>query len=167
MGEANAGPYLGGGPDTRQHHELVQWVAVRLGSGERFEALLAPRQPLTTSPMKYGRIDEQALRAGLSLDAFAAAWRSFSREDDVLCAWGPYAVGLFEKEGFTLPARRVDLRKVAGDYLKRTPGSTDGLVQQLGLAAQPEGMGRAGERLGQIVALTQWLRGLALPAPPV
>ncbi len=164
MGEANAGPYDGGGADAREHHELVQWVALRVGSGERFEALLAPRRPLTTSPMKYGQLDEQALRAGLSLEAFATAWRAFVREDDVLCAWGGYAVGLFEKEGFALPERRIDIRKVAGDYLKRRPGSTEVLVAQLALAVQREGIGRAGERLGRLAALTQWLRGFATGA---
>ena len=81
----------------------------------------------------------------------------------MLCAWGQYAVGLFEKEGFPLPARRVDVRKVSGDYLKRTPGSAETLVAELGLSFQPEGIGRAGERLGRLHALTEWLRVLALP----
>jgi DTW domain-containing protein len=167
MGEANAGRYVGGGKEAHAQHELVYWTAVRLCDGTRFEALLAPRRELTTSPTKYGLLDEQALRNGLSLSEFAAAWRAFLRDDDVLCAWGQYAIGLFEKEGFVLPARRIDLRKVCGDFLKRRPGSTEALMETLELTSQPEGMGRAGERLGRLLALTRMLQARAAPVQPL
>lgn len=66
-GESNGGrndPRLG---QPQQPHELVYWTALRLADGAHFEAMIAPRLPLTTSPMKYGRLDEAALRAGGSV----------------------------------------------------------------------------------------------------
>jgi DTW domain-containing protein YfiP len=163
-GEANAGPYDPRTREPQQLHELVYWTAYRLSDCARFEALIAPRRPLTASPMKYGRIDEAELRNAGTVAELEAGWRAFVRTDDVICVWGQYALELLRAEGVTVPERSVDIRKVMGDYLHRRPGCPASLVTELGLSWQPHGQGRAGDRLGMLAALTSWLGQKAVPA---
>jgi hypothetical protein len=160
-GESNAWAHdraLGRPPHP---HELVHWVAAR--NGQRLEELIAPRKPLSRSPMVHARLPEEAVRGGTSLAALRERWAAFVRPDDVICSWGDYASGLFEAEGLSLGERRVDIRKVAGDLLKKRPGSLEELTAELGLAHAPLGLGRAGERLGMLVAVTEWLAEKARP----
>lgn len=166
MGEANAATDGVQGSAAQRLHELVYWTALRLGEEARFEALIAPRRPLTPSPMKYGRLDAEALRGGQSVAQFTRAWQAFLRPDDVLCSWGTYGLGLLAAEGVALPERRIDLRKVMGDYLQRRPGAPEALLAEFGLASEPYGLGRGGERLGMLVSLTRWLRAKAFAHRP-
>jgi hypothetical protein len=93
--------------------------------------------------------------------AFRAAWSAFCRTEDAIVCWGPYALSLLRREGLTLPEHVIDLRKVAGDFLKCRPGSLEALIEARALAYEPLGQGRGGERLGMLVALTRWLRSEA------
>jgi DTW domain-containing protein YfiP len=156
-GEANAWPYDRARRAAPYPHELVHWLAVRTSDGERFERVLAPRQPLGRSPLVHSRLTEDELRAGSSIDELAASWRRFLRPDDVLCCWGPYPVELLIQELGPLEHPFVDLRKVAGDYVKSRAGSIEQRVAGLGLTNEPCGHGRGGERLGLTLALTRWL----------
>jgi DTW domain-containing protein len=157
MGEANAWPHdhkLGGPPYP---HELVHCCAVRLGDDTPFEQVIAPRLPLSASPVKHARLNEQDLRHGSSIDTTRLSWSQFVHEDDVLCVWGYYPLGLMRRDELALPGCVIDIRKVAGDYLKAPPGSAEQLVERLGLPWHPYGRGRGGERLGMLVAITQRL----------
>jgi DTW domain-containing protein YfiP len=165
-GESNGARFDPSTGQPAQAHELVYWTGLRLDGGAHFEALIAPRRPLTQSPMKYGRLDEAAVRGGGSVAELIAGWRAFVREDDVVCVWGRYALDLFCAEGAPLGERVVDLRKVMGDYLQRRPGAPEVLVTQLGLSWRPHGQGRGGERLGVLAALTQWLADRATRRVP-
>lgn len=171
-GEANAWPHDRALRKPPHPHELVHWLALRLaapasltpeavcvdGAGDQgFEALLAPRLPLSKSPELHARIAPALLLSGLTLPAFRAAWHSFVRPGDVVCAWGHYATNLLQREQVALPERVIDLRKVAGDYLKSRPGSLEDLVEARGLAYRSRGQGRGGQRLGMLVAVTEWL----------
>jgi DTW domain-containing protein YfiP len=162
-GESNAWPHdkqLGRPPHP---HELVHWVAYRPRDGARFEAIIAPRLPLSRAPMAHARLDEARVRAGLSLEEFVSRWRAFMQPDDVLCSWGDYALGLCEREGVPLPSERVDVRKVTGDVRKQRPGSLEELGESLQLVHEALGTGRAGERLGRLVSVADWLVRRALP----
>jgi DTW domain-containing protein len=157
-GEANAGGFRRGPRASAEPHELLYWTALRLSDGARFESWIAPRRPLMASPVKYGRLDERALRAGGSAAELIAGWQDFVRPSDAFCTWGGYAAELFRAEGAMLPPpRTVDLRKVLGDYLKRRPGSAESLIAELGLSFRPYGAGRAGDRLGMLAALARWV----------
>jgi DTW domain-containing protein YfiP len=160
-GEANAWPHDRGLRRPPYPHELVHWVAARgpehPAGAAAFEALVAPRAPLSKSPLIHARLTAEQLSAGLSLPAFRAAWQAFWRADDVLCCWGHYGINLLQREGIALPEQVIDLRKVAGDYLKRGPGSLEQLVASEQLAFTPCGHGRGGERLGMLIAVTRWL----------
>lgn len=157
MGEANAWPHdraLGGPPHP---HELVHACALRLGDDARFEHVIAPRLPLSASPIKHARLAESELLQGTDIATVQRSWNAFVHDDDVLCIWGHYSLDLMRRESLTLPGRVIDIRKVAGDYLKARPGSAEELVEKLSLTWQPYGRGRGGERLGMLVAITQWL----------
>lgn len=139
-------------------HELIHWVAYRPYDNSRFEAVLAPRQPLSRSPMVHSRLPEQAVHSGLLLPEFLAAFRAFVRDDDVLCSWGGYGVKLAEEAGLTLPERRIDIRKVVGDVGRVRPGTLEGTVKTRNLSHEALGLGRAGERLGMLASITRALR---------
>jgi hypothetical protein len=100
----------------------------------------------------------------VSVSDFLARWHAFMRDDDVVCAWGHYGTNLLQREGGLLPARSLDLRKVAGDYLKRRPGSLEELVRELSLDWTPCGRGRGGERLGMLEAVARFLANEARDA---
>lgn len=171
IGEANAWPYdreLGSPPHP---HELVQCCAVVLSEDSRFEQVIAPRLPLSTSPVEHARLTGEELANGISLVEARDAWSRFVRSDDVLCIWGHHSLGLLQRDALALPERVLDIRQVAGDFLRSRPGSPEELVERLGLAWQPHGRGRGGERLGMLVAITRWLvasaGGPTVPATPL
>jgi DTW domain-containing protein YfiP len=166
MAEANAATRGEPGQPARQLHELVYWTALRLGEEAHFDALIAPRRPLTPSPMKYGRLDPDALQSGQSVAEFTEGWQTFLHPDDVLCCWGRYGIGLLAAEGVAPPERLIDMRKVMGDYLQRRPGAPEALLAEFGVSMQPHGLGRGGERLGVLVSLTRALRAKAIAYRP-
>jgi DTW domain-containing protein YfiP len=161
VGEANAWPYERTSHTAPYPHELVHCLAQRLDAQGNdagyFEALIAPRRPLSRSPITHSRLDEAELHAGLDLDGFRRAFADFIRPDDVLCGWGHYALDLVSKELGGLDRPRVDIRKVVGDYTKSKPGSLEGKSANLGLSPVQLGRGRGGERLGMLVETTRWL----------
>ena len=110
--------------------------------------------------MVHARLEEGAVRADKSLPAFHAAWREFVRPDDVICHWGPYSNTLAEEAGLALSERRIDIRKVVGDVQKKRPGSLEDVVSEHELSHQSLGLGRAGERLGMLAAVTVWLASM-------
>ena len=153
-GEANAwtrGSPLGGDA------EVVHWVAERVQSGERFEALLAPRRPLSPSFIGHARVPAELVLAGESWASFAERWSAFVRPRDLLAGWGFYASERLLAEGFGLP-ERLDLRTLARRQLRAKPGEVAACALALG-AELPEqwAHGRAGERLSAAVAVTRAL----------
>jgi hypothetical protein len=154
VGEANAwnARLPGAHPD-----ELVHWLACRVSTGELFEAVLAPRNPLAPSTPVHTRLAPEILAAGDDLQRFVARWSRFLREGDLLCSWGGYPLELAEKAGALSACERIDLRKVVGDVARVSPGSTAEVVTRWGLGSSPLGTGRGGERLGELVALARHL----------
>ena len=140
--------------------ELVHWAACRPATGERFEAVLAHRHPLAPSTPFHTGLSAEELERGVAQDEFLARWRAFLRESDVLCSWGTFATGLALAAAFPLPGTRLDLRKITGDLLRLSPGSVEDATRRWGLAAQRLGAGRAGERLGHLVAVARHLGSL-------
>lgn len=160
-GEANAWPYGSNERGARYPEELVQWVAFRPHTGERFEVVKAPRHLAPRTPMHL-RLSRPALESGCTGERLREQWRAFVRDDDVLCSWGTYATTLFAGEGGYLPPLRLDLRQVARVYLSARFGTLDELLVRLGVGSSLAlGAGRAGERLGQLVTLTRFLEEAA------
>jgi DTW domain-containing protein len=153
-GDASAWPYHS--PEHAEYPvEIIQWVAHRPSSGETFERIVAPRYPLAPFTRE---------NTGLELPGHAdwrevtAAWRAFLRDSDVVCSWGPFHTELFTAAGGVLPAGRLDLRRAARTFAHSRVGSPDQFLRLLGASpASPLGQGRAGARLGDLVAIARHL----------
>lgn len=153
-GEANAWPR---GSELGGDAELVHWVAERVTTGERFEALLAPRRALSPSFTSHTGLSAEAVLAGESVEAFKRRWLAFSRPGDVLAGWGHYAADRLSAEG-TGTLERLDLRELARRQLRRKTGEVAACARELGAALPaPWAKGRGGERLTAAVEVTRAL----------
>ncbi len=157
-GEANAWPY-GTKERAVSPEELVHWTAHRVATGETFSALLAPRGLLAPSTPGYVGIAAADLLAGLSPAAFCEAWKAFVRPEDVLVGWGGYPTRLFAQAfGALLPEARVDLRLATRGYAASRVGTMEAYLEANGLPGPPSlGIGRAGVRLAEMVAIARHL----------
>ncbi len=166
LGEANAWPYRG--PKATRHpvpdlaplypDELVHWVAERVATGERFEALVAPRNPLAPNTCDYTDLTAEELAAGESLESALTRWQAFLREKDVLCTWGHYGASLLARSGGWLPEARVDVRAAARMFTRGRAGAVEDFITRLvpmPAVDMRERRGRAGERVAQLVAVTR------------
>lgn len=157
VGEANAWPYdreLGGPPHP---HELIHCLARTVDGEASFERVIAPRLPLSDSPIEHALLSADELAAGVRIEAARSAWERFVRPDDVLCVWGHHARAMMQRDDLRLPERWLDIREVARDHLKARSGSAEELVERRALPWRSAGLGRGGKRLGMLVAITRWL----------
>jgi DTW domain-containing protein len=160
--EANAHPLEAGLPS-----ELVHLVAARPATGERFEALLAPRQPLAHSTPLHVELSEEALRAGESLEAGLARFQAFLRPDDKLAVWTTFALELLRRDGFPVP-EAVNVRLACARALKQKTGGVEQGAELLGGPLEsPWARGRAGRRIAALASAVQALaaRGRATTPP--
>lgn len=132
-------------------HELLQLVAERLATGERFEALLAARRPLAPSVPVHLELPPERFAAGEPVAAALARFAAFLRPDDRLACWGRYPLDLLAAEGFTVPPG-LNLRDAAARALGRRPGGPEDAARAL----DPAGIGpawiagRAGRRIAAL-----------------
>lgn len=158
VGEANAWPYRDGKRETEYPDELVHWVARRLATGEDFELVIAPRNPLSSRTPSHIALTPEALHAGGTLGAFLEQWRAFVRDTDVLCAWGHFSLELLAEVGGFIPPARVDVRQLARDAERGKVGTVEEYRRSLGTTpSSPLGQGRAGMRLAQLVDIVRSL----------
>ena len=159
-GEANAWPYRDKELRTSHREELVHWVAHRPATGATLDVILRPRNPLAPSTAPHIGLTDEALANGESVPELFARWADFVREDDVICSWGHYPVGIFGREGGTLPRSRVDLRQVARVLMRGRVGTMDAVLEKLAIdmASIPTlGRGRAGVRAAQLARIATHL----------
>lgn len=160
MAEANAWPFVPGGRRTYPD-ELVYWTAYRPSTGERFERVVAPVRELSPFTSEHIGLSEPVLRAGNTKEALFSEWNDFIHDTDVVCSWGPYATRLFLREGGRLPARRIDIRRIARDQARGNVGTMDDVLEELeGTDAPSLARGRGGERLGKLAAIVRRYTGL-------
>lgn len=153
-GEANA--WARGSPLAGEA-EIVHWVAERLETGERFEALIAPRRPLSPSFQAHTRVAPERVLVGESFSEFRERWRAFTRPSDLLAGWGFYASERLVAEGVSVP-ERLDLRTLARRHLRKKTGEVAACASELGASVpEPWALGRGGERLSAAVAVTRAL----------
>lgn len=159
-GEANAWPR---GSEHGGEAEVLHWVAERVATGERFEALLRPRRALSPSFALHTRVAPELVLAGESFEAFHARWRAFCQPNDLLAGWGFYASERLAAEGVSLP-ERLDLRTLARHQLRKKTGEVAACAAELGAALTPPwARGRGGERLSAAVDVTRALLALGRP----
>jgi DTW domain-containing protein YfiP len=157
-GEANAWPR---GSELGGDAELLHWVAERVQTGERFEALLAPRRPLSPSFELHARVPPEVVLAGESWASFSLRWQDFVRPQDLLLGWGFYASERLAAEGLSLP-ERLDLRDLARRQLRKKPGEVAACARELGaVLTSPWARGRGGERLSAAAGVARALLELS------
>jgi len=139
-------------PDGTGRDEPVHWVAFRPATGERFEAVIAPRAPLAPATVAHTGIPEAALRDGETPEAFLERWRAFLRPGDALCTWGRHAIDLVSDHPGAVPATWIDARRVARELHRGRIGPVEAWCAVQGVPVVPLGRGRAGRRLGQLAA---------------
>lgn len=148
--ETNAWPFHS---KHRYPDEIVHWLAIRGDESGRFEAIVRPTHPLAPGVAKHTGLPDEALLTGTSRAEFLAAFTSFLRDHDTIATWGTYATRLMAEAGLGAGHPVVDLRRVAADWLRGTPGSIEHCVEGLALAPPPLGPGRGGRRLGLMFAM--------------
>jgi DTW domain-containing protein YfiP len=160
--EANAHPM-----EVGLEPELVHLVAVRPSTGERFESILAPRQPLARSTPLHTELPEEALRAGEDRDAALARFEAFLRPDEKLAVWTTYALDLLWRDGVSKRGA-ANVRLATARALKGKAGGVEQAVPLLG-AEVPSlwAPGRAGRRIQALEAVVRELvkRGRAEQPP--
>ncbi len=145
-GEANAHAYEARVPGRP---ELLQLVAERVATGDRYEALLAPRRPLAAGVPLHLELPASAFTGGEPATAALERFASFVRPDDTLCAWGRFTIDLLDAEGIARPAW-LNLRDLAARAVGRSPGGPEQAAATLAAHAtvrRPWTAGRAGRRL--------------------
>ncbi len=139
FGEANAWPR---DLEVPGYAELLHLAAVRYATGERFQAVLKPRRPLSPVAASHLGLPEDAFVSG---EDAASAVRRFLDfvGDGVLGVWGPYTVDLLKGEGVEVP-RVFDLRAFLSQLSSRRPGAVDELAVAKGatLPAAPRALRR-------------------------
>lgn len=179
-GEANAWPYRNSDLRTSYREELVHFVAHRPHTGETLDVIVKPRNPLAPSTAPHVGLTPESLEDGAPLAELFERWRAFVRDDDVVCSWGHYAVGIFlaaaaSAEGAppaaTLPSTRLDLRQISRVLLKGRAGTMEAVLEKLAVdtaGLTPLARGRAGARAAQLARIASHLGEMAKPggAPP-
>ncbi|MBK9035563.1 MAG: DTW domain-containing protein [Myxococcales bacterium] len=164
VGEANAWPYRGE-PD-HQPDELIHWIAHRPSTGATFEALAAPRGPLSPSTPYHTRLSADALAAAPSLSSLLMGHAGFVGPDDVVCAWGHHGAQLLLEAGGALPGPVLDLRAAAQRALHTKFGSLEAFAATLGPPPPPLGAGRGGARVALLAQVVRaWRAQFPATAP--
>ncbi|MBK7864664.1 MAG: DTW domain-containing protein [Archangiaceae bacterium] len=148
-GEGNGLPGKSG---ARVRPELIQLVAERVATGERFETLVAPRRELAPRVTFHLDVTEAELLAGASVEAALASWRAFVGPGAVVGTWGAFTLDLLEVEGYR-PETSLNLKHLASQSVYRSTGGMEKFAEELG-HVPAFGRGRAGRRiaaLGEIV----------------
>lgn len=146
------------GGEVSAGRELVQWVAVRLDTGETFEAVMRPTQQ---GPSPYHQrhmgLGDDDLAAGETLAAARARFQSFAGGAPV-AAW----TGTTLDWGAPMLTATTPTTVLKTSYcnLKNQRASfLDDVVAREGLTATPVPCrGRAARRLGNALSVARWLR---------
>jgi DTW domain-containing protein YfiP len=150
VAEANAWPRRG--EHATRPDELIQVATHRPSTGETVSTIVAPAGELAPSTLFHTELDEAMLRAGRSRDDLSLALRP----NDLVCAWGHYAIDLVGVD-----ADRLDLRSTAQRREQRKVGSLEDYARSLGMAPAPLAPGRAGRRLAILVELVHAWRTIS------
>jgi len=154
QGEANA---FARRPPSGYQDELVQLLAVRLTTGERFEGFARPEAPVAPSLEYHSELDPESIGLAQSRAELLGKWRAFIREDDIVVGWGRYAADLLSRHGGYLPETFVDLRTTAARFLKTKPGAIESFAENIGATPKSLGTARGGRRLALTVAAAEHL----------
>lgn len=149
------------GGDRSGPRELVQWTAARVDTGATFEAFLQPAAgPLGDVQLAHMGLRAEQIRGGASTATVRAEFAAFAGAAPTLAAWGPNTLTLARRVlGFAGP--QVVLKRCYCNLRNASSGLLDDVMAREGLtAAATSCHGRARARLGNALALAQWLRAI-------
>lgn len=153
FGEANAWPPDHPNRPLSDEAELVQLVAERISTGERFERLLRPLRPLGPRVPQHLDLSLEEVEGAEPRAEVMADWRRFIRPGDLQLGWGGFCRDLLVREG-AASEQFLNLRNVVAQRVDGLRGSVEALAQSLG-AVLPEGRGRALRRLASLAFVTR------------
>ena len=158
QGEANGWPAR---DPARHDPEIVHFVACRPATGERYEAVVAPRHPLAPLTPQHLELPAARLAAGDSVESWRRSWQAFCPPDSVVVQCGAFYARLAAADGLALPARRIDLRgELTHSSLRARCATLEDCTAQLNLSIAPLALdGRGGRRLSALVALVTAIAG--------
>jgi DTW domain-containing protein YfiP len=151
--ETNAWPR---GTPLGSEAEVVHLVLERAVSGERFEAFIAPRRPLSPSFAHHTGLQPESVLSAEPFAVFLERWRAFVRPESVLAGWGHFWSQSLAHEGVALP-ERIDLRLLARQELKERTGDVLACAQKLGVPVAAWAAGRTGRRAAGAAAVARAL----------
>lgn len=131
--------------------EILQLVAWRPTDGARYSEVIRPRQSsVAHRPYNLG-LEPEHLLAGAHIEDARAAWRQFSRPDDVWVTWGSHTAELLRHEGFG-DQEVLDLKRLISAIEPGPVGGVEALALRLG-ARLPEGQGRGARKIAALHAV--------------
>ncbi len=147
--------------------DVLQLTAVRIASGETFDALGQVRVMPDECQMERMGISEEAVRNASGATSMAAEWAEFVRPTDLLVAWS-FATVEAALARLGAGQRVIRLKSVYGNVRRDSRGRADEMVAREGLQTPVLAVrGRASDRLGNAVALARWLGEQAGRSPVV
>lgn len=152
------------GGDHGGSRELVQWTAARVtpdSRGATFEAFLQPStHPPGEAQLGHMGLCAAQLAAGKSLATVRAEFAAFAGAAPTLAAWGPNTLTLARRV-LACTGPQVVLKRCYCNLRNASSGLLDDVMAREGLtAAAMSCHGRARARLGNALALAQWLRAI-------
>lgn len=138
----------------------VYWVAQRLGTGEKFQAVIDPGPGgLSDQQLEHLQLPAAFFDEAVSHARFRQLWSAFVREEDTLAVYHPSTLALLASVGLSAGP------SVALKCVDLNPGCRNGKLEQVlkvnQLVPAPVGFpGRAGIRLAGVVTFAKHLQQL-------
>ena len=149
--------YAEANADRTGSPELVQLLALRPSTGERFAALVAPERSIAPATLEHLETTAVRLLSAERCGAVLARFQAFLGDDALLCGWGEYSREILERVGPGRPFH--DLRVTMARRLLRRAGAVEDVAELLGAAQiAPLGEGRGGRHLAALARVLGALR---------
>ena len=152
------------GGDHSGSRELVQWTAARVAPASEaatFEAFLQPAAgPPGEVQLAHMGLRAEQILGGASAPTVRAQFAAFAGAAPTLAAWGPNTLTLARRVlGFA--GAQVVLKRCYCNLRNHGSGLLDDVMQRETLTSVPTPChGRARARLGNALAVAQWLRAI-------
>ncbi len=146
-------------PSANGGQQPLYWVAQRPSTGETFERMLkASSRPPDPQHLTHMLLSNSDMEGCIDLHRFKAEWNSFVGKHAVVTAWNQGVLDHVARLTAS-PHQTLLLKATYCNLEHQTSGGLDTVIEREGLT--PVGTpfrGRAGQRLGQALAVLQHLR---------
>ena len=142
----------------------IYWVAQRLGVKEEsgmFRSFITPRFELEQDFLRHLKIDLSAWGAADTIEQFRRTWNDFMKPNDVLAVYHQSTLRLLSHAEVFRPRNSFALKSVKYDKARKHKTLDAFLNANEIESIVTDHPGRAGERLGNAIALVHHLREIA------